>query len=185
MTARGNSIICMRGRGFGLIELIIALAVVAILAAAALPSFRELGIRMTVTSHTNDLVGALTMAKSEAVKRGVVAGVVGTGNDWSAGGWQVLVDANGDSTLAAGTDTVIASYPAVENQYKVTTKVTGGNDAQVVFSPLGALATPATLVDINVCRPDHQTAQSAWIEVVPSGEITSRRNTSSSSAPGC
>jgi type IV fimbrial biogenesis protein FimT len=171
-------------RGFGLIELIIGISIVAILTALALPSFREVGMRMTTSEHTNDLVGALTMAKSEAVKRGVIAGVVGAGNDWTAGGWQVIVDSNSDSALT-GADTVIARFPAVTNQYAVKTRVAGGNDAQIVFGPQGTLSVPATQADINVCRSDHQAAESAWIHVVPSGEITSRRNTSSSPAPGC
>jgi type IV fimbrial biogenesis protein FimT len=170
--------------GFGLIELIIGIAIVAILTALALPSFREIGMRMSTSEHTNDLVGALTMAKAEAAKRGVIAGVVGAGSDWSAGGWQVLVDSNSDSVLT-GADTVIARFPPLTDQYAVKTKVTGGNDAQVVFSAQGTLSVPSTQVDINVCRPDHQAAESAWIHVVPSGEITSRRNTASSPAPGC
>ena len=52
--------------GFGVIELMVAVAIVAILTATALPSFREMGRRMTVTSTTNDLVGALAMARAEA-----------------------------------------------------------------------------------------------------------------------
>ena len=86
-------------RGFGLIELVVAIAIVAILAAVALPSFREMGMRMTVTGHTNDLVGALNAARAEAVKRGSAAAVVGDGNDWSAGGWTVVVDSNHDGVV--------------------------------------------------------------------------------------
>ncbi|HEY6985258.1 MAG TPA: GspH/FimT family pseudopilin, partial [Rhodanobacteraceae bacterium] len=136
-------------RGFSLIEIFVAVAVLAILTAAALPSFRELGRRMTTSTHSNDMVAALTAAKSEAVKRGVIAGVVGTGSDWSAGGWQVLVDSDNDNALT-GADTVLGSYAALTNQYAVRTKVTGGNDAQVIFGPQGALNTPATAADINV-----------------------------------
>jgi len=173
-----------RARGFSLIEIFVAVAVLAILTAMAVPSFRELGRRMTVTANSNDIVAALTAAKSEAVKRGVIAGVVGAGSDWSAGGWQVLVDSDNNNVLSSA-DTVIGSYAALTNQYTVKSKVTGGNDAQVVFSSQGALATPATAADINVCRPDHETAQSVWVHVAPSGEITSRRDTTSSPAPGC
>ncbi len=98
----------------------------------------ELGRRMTVTENTNDLVGALATAKSEAAKLGVIAGVVGSGNNWSLGGWRVQIDSDGDNALT-GADTVVASYAALTNQYTVTTKVTGGADAQVVFSPQGTL----------------------------------------------
>jgi prepilin-type N-terminal cleavage/methylation domain-containing protein len=175
-------------RGFSLLEIVIAIAVLAILTAAAMPSMVELGRRMTISGHTNDLVGALTAAKSEAAKRGTVAGVglVGGSSDWSTG-WQVYADSNSDGQLT-GTDTVLGSYAALADNYSVKTKVTNGaSDALVMFSAQGSLATPATQVDINVCRPDGEAAQSVWIHVGASGEITSQRNTSSSNdlAPGC
>ena len=102
-------------------------------------------------------------------------------------GWQVYVDSDNDGQLT-GTDTILGSYAALDDNYTVKTKVTNGaSDALVLFSAQGSLATPATQVDINVCRPDGQTAQSAWIHVSASGEIISQRNTSSSNdlAPGC
>jgi type IV fimbrial biogenesis protein FimT len=169
--------------GFGLIELVVTIAIAAVLVALALPSFREIGMRMNLTSNHNNMVGALTTAKSQAAKLGTIAGVVGGGNDWS-GGWQVLIDSNNDGALT-GADTVIASYPALTNQYKVTTKVTGAADAQIVFGPLGTLAAPATQADVNVCRPDHDATQSLWIHVMGSGEIKSQHNTAGSPAPGC
>lgn len=184
MQAAGNIGTNARELGFGLIELMVAIAIVAILTAVALPSMRELGRRMTVTENNNDLVGALTTAKAEATKRGAMAGVVGAGNNWSALGWQVLVDSNSDNTLT-GADTVIGSYAGLTNQYTVKTKVTGGADAQIIFSPQGTLSLPATAADINVCRPDNQPTLSSWIHVAPSGEITSRHDTSLSPAPGC
>jgi len=171
--------------GFGLIELVVTIAIAAILLALALPSFREIGIRMNETSNNNNLVGALTTAKSEAVKLGTIAGLVSIsgGTDWSSG-WRVLIDSNNDGALTSA-DTVIATYPALTNQYTVETKVTGGANGQVIFSSLGYLAAPATLIDINVCRPDHNTTESSWIHVTGSGEVKSQRNTSSSPAPGC
>ena len=75
MTVMGRPPNKAPSRGFSLLELFIAVAVLAILTAAAMPSVIELGRRMTITEHTNDLVGALTAAKSEAAKRGSVAGV--------------------------------------------------------------------------------------------------------------
>lgn len=188
MTVMGRPPNKAPSRGFSLLELFIAVAVLAILTAAAMPSVIELGRRMTITEHTNDLVGALTAAKSEAAKRGSVAGVglVGGSNNWSSG-WQVYVDSDNDGQLT-GTDTILGSYAALDDNYTVKTKVTNGaSDALVLFSAQGSLATPATQVDINVCRPDGQTAQSAWIHVSASGEIISQRNTSSSNdlAPGC
>lgn len=185
MQAAGNFGKNARELGFGLIELVVTIAIAAILMALALPSFREIGIRMNETSNNNNLVGALTTAKSEAVKLGTIAGLVSIsgGADWSTG-WRVLIDSNNDGALTSA-DTVIATYPALTNQYTVETKVTGSGNGQVIFSSLGYLSAPATLVDINVCRPDHNATDSLWIHVTASGEVKSQHNTSTSPAPGC
>lgn len=182
-------------RGFGLIELVVALAIVVILAAAALPSFRELGQRMAVTSTANDLVGALNTARAEAAKRGTWVAVIGAGGDWS-GGWRVEADAAAapnppNQTFGDPSDVVLQQYAVVSDGYAVKSKVTNGNggDARVVFGASGNLtdgvAGAVITADINICRQDHQAAQSRWIRVLASGEIVSQRDTSLSPAPGC
>jgi prepilin-type N-terminal cleavage/methylation domain-containing protein len=183
-------------RGFGVIELMVAVAIVAILAATALPSFREMARRMTVTGTTNDLVGALATARAEAAKRGAWVAVIGPGsNNWSTG-WHVEADAAtppdapnrmfGDST-----DVVVLQHAAVDNGYAVRATVTNGNgsDNRIVFGPAGNLvdgtAGSVITADINICRPDNNAGQSRWIHVQSSGEIVSQRDTSTSPAPAC
>ncbi|MDR1887811.1 MAG: GspH/FimT family pseudopilin [Zoogloeaceae bacterium] len=58
-------------RGFTLIELMVAVALVAILLSLAVPSFRDTILKNRVSAATSDLVAALDMARSEAIKRGV------------------------------------------------------------------------------------------------------------------
>lgn len=64
----------MRSRpvsGFTLIELILALALVAILVAVALPSYRSLRQEQMVRAATQAIYTDVMLLKSEAVKRGV------------------------------------------------------------------------------------------------------------------
>lgn len=56
--------------GFTLIELMITLVVAAILLAWAVPSFQRFMERTTLTSETNNWVGVLNLARSEAITRG-------------------------------------------------------------------------------------------------------------------
>ncbi|MFM8443315.1 MAG: GspH/FimT family pseudopilin [Methylococcus sp.] len=56
--------------GFTLIELMVTLAVAAIVLTVGIPSFREFIERNRVSAYTNRLVGALQLARSEAIKRG-------------------------------------------------------------------------------------------------------------------
>lgn len=187
--------LCARNRGFGLIELLVAMAVVGVLASIALPSFREMGRRMNVTTTTNDLVGALATARAEAAKRGSWVAVIGGSSNWSSG-WIVQADAATppaapNRTFGDPTDVTISHYAAVASGYSVKTAVTNGNggNTRIVFGPAGNLvdgtAGSVITADINVCRPDNNSSQSRWIHVQSSGEITSRRDTGSSPAPGC
>ncbi|WP_395682625.1 GspH/FimT family pseudopilin [Dokdonella sp.] len=202
-----------RGRrsaaGFTLFELMIAVAIVAILAAMAFPSYRDFSQRMNVTNSTNQLVGALNTARSEAVKRGRQVAVIANGGDWSRG-WQIVA---GKAT-AAGTVTPPVSPGATSaackaymdldgvtplcprfdgplpDRYTLLAKGagTGASDTQIVFGGSGALV-PATVTnyDFSLCRPSQNAdpTQSRRVHVAPSGIITTYRDTTSSPAGAC
>jgi type IV fimbrial biogenesis protein FimT len=172
--------------GFTLIELVITIALIAVLASIAFPSFREINIRMTTTSVTNDLVTALNQARAEAVKRGVPVAVSSTSgsSDW-APGWDIRIDANADGDFVDGTDVVVGTHPAAQTNYPVQAATTGGGTpGRVAFSGAGTLMV-ATQFEINICRPDGDAAYSRRVLVRGSGEISSYRDTSTSTAPAC
>jgi type IV fimbrial biogenesis protein FimT len=96
-----------RHLGFTLVELLVAVSIAAILLAVGIPSFRSAIASNRLTSTTNDLVGSLAQARSEAIRRGVRVTVcksnaAGTDCDstrtW-AQGWISFVD----TTRTAGT----------------------------------------------------------------------------------
>lgn len=60
--------------GFTLIELMVTIAVAAILLAVAVPSFRHLIISNRLTTAANEVVTALTVARSESIKRNANVG---------------------------------------------------------------------------------------------------------------
>ena len=76
-------------RGFTLLELMITVAVLAILLSLGVPSFAETIRNNRVAAQTNELVTALSLARSEASKRGmpvsVCAGAAACGG--AAGVW--------------------------------------------------------------------------------------------------
>lgn len=97
-----------RNKGFTLIELIITLMVAATLMAAAVPSFTTTIMNNRRLSQINELVGALTLARSEAVKRKTAISLCKSsdGNSCSGTGWEdgwiIFANDNDDNDRDSG-----------------------------------------------------------------------------------
>lgn len=171
--------------GFTLIELIIAVAILAILVAVAAPTFTEIGLRNRSTGAINALVGDLALARSEAVKRARTAYVSANGN-WNDG-WQVWVDENGDGVRGGADEEVLKEQGAINNpgidaSIRFTLRAVGGATAgntaitQVGFGTLGQAADPDNGARFALCRPDGDAARSVGVQVELSGRSASQRN---------
>lgn len=91
-------------RGFTMLELMIGLAVAAILITVAVPGMASLMRSNQASATINEMIYALRLARSEAVTRKLPVAVCasdddgdacGGGNDWTQG-WMVFTDPNGD-----------------------------------------------------------------------------------------
>ena len=71
--------------GFSLSELVIAVAVLGIVLAIAAPSFSGAMQNARMASSYNDMVGALQLARSEAVKRNAPVAVCARASDTTCG----------------------------------------------------------------------------------------------------
>lgn len=95
--------------GFSLIELMITIAVLAILVALAAPSFTAMINANRITGQTNELISSLQLARMEAVRRNEAVRVCRTTDGatcsattgaWT--GWLTVVDSDNE-VLRAGT----------------------------------------------------------------------------------
>ncbi len=166
--------------GFTLVEMMITVAIAAILAALALPSFREFMIRQNTIEITNDLVGALNTARIEAVKRGVAVRVSPAGGGWSAG-WTVSADTTHDDTFA----TAVTAHAAIPATYTIQGLSSEGG-ADVVFGATGALRPRASTFNFNVCRPASaaDSTQSRRVAIESGGAVSTHRDVNSPAITG-
>ena len=116
-------------RGFTVIELMVVVAILAVLAALATPSFTPLVERWRVRQAADGLQSALYYTRSEAIKRGgnvtirkEPSGTNGcalgsNASDWECG-WFVFVDSNNNGTQDAGEE-VLQRY-ATPNNLEIT-----------------------------------------------------------------
>jgi type IV fimbrial biogenesis protein FimT len=146
-------------RGFTLMELIIAVAILAILMGIAAPSLRDLMMNATVTSQANDLMSAFAVARSEAIKRGVRTGVCTSTNGTSCTnsqwheGWIVFLDSDANGAVDGGT-APLKVQPATDGQNTLTSVNHGTNGAGARFigySPAGSLVGTLLTVTYTLC----------------------------------
>ncbi|MHB1936876.1 MAG: GspH/FimT family pseudopilin [Acidobacteriaceae bacterium] len=106
--AHATALAC--ANGFTLMELIVTIAVAAILAALALPDFSRFLIRGHILTQANTLVADLTLARSEAVRRqepvtlcvSTDGATCNASAAWQSG-WIEYANPNGATSPAAGT----------------------------------------------------------------------------------
>lgn len=122
--------------GFTLIELLVALAVLAILTGLAAPSFIATVRDNRLVTQTNEFIGALHLARSEAVKRNEDVVVCKSSDgatcnnslSW-ADGWLVFVPQEDDDKL------VLRVGPALDGDNTVV--ASSGLDNRVTYSSRG------------------------------------------------
>ncbi len=164
-----------KARGFTLVELMIGIAVLALLLALGVPSFINLTRNNRLITQTNELVTAMSLARSESIKRGLPVSVCVSSNqtdcdtgtpDW-ADGWIMFTDAGSPGELD-GTDELLQVGQATSNGFAVTEMETGA--AYVQFTPSG-LVNPAAARRLEIEWSADPTGRTRCISIAVGGRI--------------
>jgi type IV fimbrial biogenesis protein FimT len=145
---RDNGLNVFRPRGFTLIELMVTIAIAAVMFALALPALGDFVRNNRRASAVNEFMATANLARAEALRRASrvsvcrtndptnAAPTCGAGSGWEEG-WIVFHDQNGDSTWDAG-EAIIKVNQALSGD--ITIRGNANIATLLAFAPSGALA---------------------------------------------
>lgn len=164
--------------GFTLIELLITIVVATILVALAVPAFHTFVQNNRITAQVNELVTALTLVRSEAIKRKQTISICSSSNastctgTWEQG-WIIFTDDNGDGVVDAGTEEVLRVWEGLAGGATLTETA---SISTIQYDRQGSTNAPA---NFELRIPDCKGDQARDIGLL----VTGRTNVSRVSCP--
>lgn len=139
-----NHIVRNHSRGFTLIELIVVVAVAAVLSTVAVPSFEDFMTNQRLKRVSQAVMLDVLYARSEAIKLNAPTYVYPRDGDWNDG-WLVTTveDKTWDQCLADMTGCLRLTEAQDDNQVAMS-----GGPTEVIFGRMGRAGSPAA---ITVC----------------------------------
>jgi type IV fimbrial biogenesis protein FimT len=169
-------------RGLTLIELMIALALIAILLALAAPSLQEAMMSIRITGHTNDLMGDLAVARSEAVKRNIPVVLCSSTDGQSCAaaaswnqGWIVFPDVDASGAQNGTAEAALKTRGALQGNPTLTLNCVGASNGSVTYKSTGMSTLPFSI--FTLC--DSRTTANAGrtITINTTGRVISAKGT--------
>jgi prepilin-type N-terminal cleavage/methylation domain-containing protein len=155
-------------RGFSLIEIMVAIGIVAIIAGVGVPSLSGILKNIKINAISSALVASLQQARGEAIKsnRGVLvcpsnsaATDCAGSTDWGINGWLLCYDSDADSICDPSTDT-LPNPIRVEGKVESAFAEVLGPPNPIRFTPSGSQGvTGAGMVTVTI--------KGAWSGAVP------------------
>lgn len=166
-------------RGFTMPELLISVAIIAILLALALPAFNSLVLDNRIVAMTNRFVADLRLARSEALKRNSRVVVCRSGDIRAANpscggasqtwtqGWLIFANSDANTVFDSGTDTLIKVGEGISDaQLSIISNSSG--DSAISFNPDASTNQAGATLHWAICD-NRGATHGRRIEVPPTG----------------
>lgn len=191
--------------GFTLMELVITMALAAILITIGVPSFNEAINNSRLTANTNAFVAALNLARSEAIKRsirvtvckssnGLCCDTSGTGYEQ---GWIVFADPDGDALRSPATcnggpnapEPVIRAFARLSDGLTLTGNGNVVNYVSFVPAGVSRLSVPAgggfQAGTLTLCK-SHYATSAREVSLSSGGRVqVDKKEPASAAVPRC
>lgn len=163
----------VRSRAFTLVELLIAIAIIVVLMAVAIPAYNEMTLSSKLRAQANDLAAGVILARSEAIKRNQTVTLCASNDEATcSGSWP-----DGWVVLASG-GALIKSHGAAPSGFLIKS-----DESAFVFSPTGVGVTPAPDAQtFLICRSSPTVGGQ---ERVVALSITGRATVTATSSAAC
>lgn len=165
-----------RARGFTLLELLVTIAIFAIVTTLAAPGLRTFTQNNRAAAQANEFIAALNLARNEAVTRGAIVSICASADgvscsgvtEWT-GGWLVFVDRVpplGSLDNGPDGDELLRAWPALGSGGSLV-----GSRAAISWRPDGFVANAlATTFELSI--PGCRGQQGRSIGVNPQGRTS-------------
>lgn len=162
--------------GFTIIELMLTIAVIAVLLTLGVPAFQDLMERNQLTSNINRFISSLALARSEAIKRNqrvvVCPSTNGTlCNDIGGydNGWIIFIDANNNDRREVASEELL--WKGEQVPANMTLRGTSSYNMAIPYTPSGRLASSAPVNgSVRLCL-GNQVDKARMITIIQSGRV--------------
>lgn len=148
-------------RGFTMIELMVTISISVLLVTFGVPMMSNLIEGNTISGHVNNFVGSISLARSEALKRGVQVVVcrsdnpnddaptcAASGTGWQSG-WIAFADRNGNEQMddpASSGDVLLRVQGAMTDTGGIVRNV---SSTKLIFRPTGLMISGLSTFTFN------------------------------------
>lgn len=162
----------MKQNGFTLIELIVTMAILAILVAVGVPAMQDVIKRNKVQSILQDFSTSLKFARSEAVRQRGYVTICASSNQTSCTGswnqgWIIFKDVDGARDVDSGTDTLLRVHEALDAGHTLT--FDDATATAVTFTARGY--TDGQSGTFTLCAPDDEAKDARGIIIQNTGSL--------------